>query len=76
MNLIVIWVCKHIYFFTILYQVLTPFLGCYTQVKSIVFRPSETFIPKIFEFLHFYTQESAGPPKPANPINTRLCRVL
>ena len=31
MNLIVIWVCKHIYFFTILYQVLTPFLGCYTQ---------------------------------------------
>jgi len=47
-----------------------------TQDKSIVFRPSETFIPKFFEFLHFYTQESAGPPKPANPINTRLCRVL
>ena len=31
MNLIVIWVSKHIYFFTILYQVLTPVLGCYTQ---------------------------------------------
>ena len=31
MNLIVIRVCKHTYFFTILYQVLTPFLCCYTQ---------------------------------------------
>jgi len=64
MNLIVIGVCKHIYFFTILYQVLTPFLCCYTQ--SVVdisgfeaclypsFSESPIFIPIFTTSLFFH----------------------
>lgn len=64
MNLIVIWVCKHIYFFTILYQGLTPVLGCYTQAVVDIsgfeaclypsFSESPIFIPIFTTSLFFH----------------------